>query len=250
MISVLRSSLLTRHGFAHGSSLRTGGVSREPFASLNLGRAVGDEPEHVAENLRRFAAAIGFSADALFELSQVHGNGVRRVAPSDAAAAVRCESGDALVASGGAAVGVRTADCVPVLLADPASRRVAAVHAGWRGVALAVVPAAIEALGVPASGLLAAVFPHIRACCFEVGEEVAAQLALLPGGESAIARAHGPKPHVALASLVVAQLMAAGLAAPNLDDVPGCTRCEPERFFSFRRDGQASGRHLTAIVSG
>jgi copper oxidase (laccase) domain-containing protein len=75
-------------------------------------------------------------------------------------------------------------------------------------------------------------------------------LASLAGGESAITRRHGSKPHVALASLVVAQLMAAGLAASNIDDVPGCTRCEPERFFSFRRDGQASGRHLTAIVSG
>ena len=250
MIGVLRSQLLTRHGFAHGSSLRTGGVSREPFASLNLGRAVGDEPEHVAENLRRFAAAVGYAADALFELGQVHGRGVRSVVPSDVADLVRRESGDALVASGGAAVGVRTADCVPVLLADPASRRVAAVHAGWRGVALGVVPAAIEALDVPASGLVAALFPHIRACCFEVGEEVAQQLALLPGGEAAIVRGQGDKPHVALASLVVAQLLAAGVARDNIDDVPGCTRCEPERFFSFRRDGQASGRHLTAIVSG
>jgi YfiH family protein len=217
---------------------------------LNLGRAVGDEPEHVDENLRRFAAAVGYQADALFELSQVHGRDVRSVAPSDAASAVRRESGDALVASGGAAVGVRTADCVPVLLVDPVTRRVAAVHAGWRGVALGVVPAAIEALAVPASRLVAALFPHIRSCCFEVGEDVAEQLAELPGAPAAIARRQGDKPHVDLARLVQAQLMAAEVASQNVDDVPGCTRCQPERFFSYRRDGRASGRHLTAIVSG
>jgi YfiH family protein len=249
MTSVLRSVQLTQHGFAHGSSLRFGGVGRAPYDSLNLGRAVGDEPEHVAENRRRLAAAIGYEADALFELDQVHGRNVRSVASHESAELVRRESGDALVGSAGAAVGVRTADCVPVLLADPVSRRVAAVHAGWRGVALGVVPAAIDVLGVPPSRLLAAVFPHIRACCFEVGEEVREQLAVLPGGEAAITRP-GAKPHVALASLLLAQLMAAGVQAQHIDDVPGCTCCEPERFFSYRRDGQASGRHLTAIVSG
>jgi YfiH family protein len=250
MNGVLRSPLLTRHGFVHGSSLRTGGVSRAPYESLNLGRAVGDDPAHVAENLRRFAAAVGYRADALFEVSQVHGRELRRVVPSASVEDVRRESGDALLASEGAAVGVRSADCVPVLLADPVTRRVAAVHAGWRGVALGVVPAAIAALAVPASRLVAAVFPHIRRCCFEVGDEVAEQLAQLQGGAAAIAREHGGKPHVDLASLVLAQLTAAGLAAQNIDDVPGCTRCEPERFFSYRRDGRASGRHLTAIVSG
>lgn len=246
MHGVLRSRKLEQLGFAHGFSTRAGGVSQGPYASLNLGRSVGDDPEHVAENHRRFAGWAGYAPDALFELSQVHGAVVRRVGPREDPALVRQERGDALVGEGGAAVSVRTADCVPVLIADPSSRQVAAVHAGWRGVVAEVVPAALRELGAPASRLWAAVFPHIRSCCFEVGEEVAEQLARLG---PAVAR-RAPKPYVALDALIAAQLTAAGIPSEQIEQVPGCTRCDAAQFYSFRRDGQASGRHLTVIVSG
>jgi copper oxidase (laccase) domain-containing protein len=103
-----------------------------------------------------------------------------------------------------------------------------------------------------ASQVRAAIFPHIRACCFEVGDEVAEPLA------ATAARANAPasvietrraKPHVDLAAIVRSQLASAGVPLDQIDDVPGCTRCEPERFFSFRRDGQRSGRHVAAIVA-
>lgn len=251
MHGVLRSRKLEQLGFAHGFSTRAGGVSRGPYASLNLGRSVGDEGEHVAENHRRFAAWVGYAPDALFELSQVHGAHVRRVDPVEDPVLVREERGDALVAAAGAAVGVRTADCVPVLIADPVSGQVAAVHAGWRGVAAEVVPEAVRALcgwaQAPAARLWAAMFPHIRSCCFEVGEDVAEQLSRSVAGV-AVAR-RSPKPHVALDALIASQLRAAGVPEQQIDDMPGCTRCDAAQFFSFRRDGRASGRHLTVIVS-
>lgn len=247
MPGVLRSQKLAELGFAHGFSTRSGGASLGPYASLNLGRSVGDELGHVEENRRRFASWVGYAPAALFEVDQVHGAVVRQVDPDQDPARVRSEAGDALVACAGAAIGVRTADCVPVLIADPGTRQVAAVHAGWRGVVAGVVPAAVAALsaasGAPASRLWAAVFPHIRSCCFEVGVDVAEQLARCAPGTAAAS-------HMALDAIVRSQLLAAGLAAAQLDDISGCTCCDAERFFSFRRDGQVSGRHLTAIVAG
>jgi YfiH family protein len=257
MHHVLRAPALTAQGFSHGFSLRQGGVSEPPFDSLNLATQVGDDPAHVAENQRRFAAWVGYDAAQLYTVSQVHGRQVERVTGAQPPDVVRSWQADALVAGAGAAVGVRTADCVPLLLGDPITRRVAAVHAGWRGVVAGVVPAAVAALcelsgsPVPPSRLSAALFPHIRRCCFEVGEDVAQALSALQldAGQTVFAsKTTKQKPRVALDSLVRAQLMAAGLPPEHIEDVPGCTCCEPARFFSFRRDGAASGRHLSVIV--
>jgi YfiH family protein len=253
MTHVLRSPRLAALGLRHGFNLRTGGHSAGPFESFNLARAVGDDPATVLQNHADFARAVGYADGALFEVSQVHGDRVRAVHASESPAAVRAEEGDALVATEpGVAIGVRVADCVPVLIADAKSGAVAAVHAGWRGVACGVVMAATRELLARGAGqpdaLSFAIFPHIRPCCFEVGEEVAEQLAKVSDARDPIDRSRG-KPYVDLAAIVRAQLAALGVGATQGDDVPGCTRCEPARFFSFRRDGQRSGRHVAAIVA-
>lgn len=278
MLVPLRSTLLSRHGFDHGFSPRAGGVSRGAFESLNLGRASADDEAAVAENHRRMAAAVGYDAERLFETSQVHGSEVHVVATGAHARAsdiqasgaqttdvqvVRARAADALVAlpselaaddAKPIAIGVRTADCVPLLIAHPASGAVAAVHAGWRGMAGGVITAAVQCLGqrvgAAPDALVVAVFPHIRACCFEVGAEVVAPLtaALSQRAQAAAVVARSPRPHIDLSVVARDQLRALGVPDPSIDDVPGCTRCEPERFFSYRRQGQASGRHLTVIV--
>jgi YfiH family protein len=146
-------------------------------------------------------------------------------------------------------VGVRTADCVPVLIADVESGAVAAVHAGWRGVVARIVDAAIDRLAPSSpSSLIAAIGPHIRGDAFEVGEDVAHQIAAAAHGEDIIVR-RAPKPHVDLAKALKAQLTARGVADDRIDDVGGCTLTEPERFFSHRRDAGKTGRHLSAIVA-
>jgi YfiH family protein len=259
----IRSPLLAEHGFRHGFSPRHGGVSAPPYDSLNLGRGVGDDAMHVAENRRRFAEAVGYVDAALFELNQVHGRDVRRVRAGDEPIRVRSEPGDGLVLEASAwaeagdvnaAVGVRTADCLPVLIGDPETRAVAALHAGWRGTVLGVVPAGLELLrqvsGAPAARLIAAVFPHIGVCCFEVSDEVAGTLAAAADGAPVVRHTAGKKPHVELSAIVRLQLMAAGVPARRIDFIAGCTRCDAAQFFSYRRDGGASGRHLTSIVAG
>jgi YfiH family protein len=251
---VLGSRLLDAHGFRHGFNLRTGGASTaEPYASFNLGRTSGDDPAHVEENHGRFARALGYTHGELYEVSQVHGAAALVIDRAQGPRAFRQHEADALIAPpGGLCAGVRIADCAPVLLADVESGAVAAVHAGWRGTVAGVLEASCAALLRAGSGrhtaLRAAIFPHIRACCFEVGADVAALLHEAAPGASAVDDSRA-KPHVDLAAILRAKLAALGVAAEHVDDVPGCTRCEPERFFSYRRGGKHSGRHLCAIVS-
>jgi polyphenol oxidase len=205
---VLRSERLSREGFAHGFSTRLGGVSAAPFDALNLGRAVGDSAEAVAENHRRLAMVVGYTVERLFEVSQVHGAAVRLVGPGDDALDVRGLEADALVGGGeGVAIGVRTADCTPVLVGDPGSGRVAAIHAGWRGVVAGVVRAGVDALlaasGAAPGRLVCAIGPCIRAESFEVSEDVARAIEEAALGERVIVP-RSPRPHVDLVRAVVA----------------------------------------------
>lgn len=257
MIDVLESALLTAAGFAHGFSLRTGGVSRPPFHSANLGRAVGDEPEHVAENHRRLAARVGYRVQDLYESSQVHGAVVLE-SSERSVAQVRAMEADALIARAAPrAVGVRTADCVPLLIGDRRTGAVAAVHAGWRGVVAGVAVAAVRALiassGTASSGsrggdLVVAIGPHIRPDRFEVGDDVAEQIrGAALGAQVIVGRSPAGRPLLDLTRALRAQLN--GLGVEHIDDVGGCTLAEPERCFSYRRDGASSGRHLSVIVA-
>lgn len=251
--SSLAATSLRRAGFPHGFSTRQGGVSLDPFASLNFG--AGDEPERIAENVRRFGAAAGFDPRSLRQVTQVHG---AHVVNADAMAddpGAREEADALVLAPGGEsharAVGVRVADCVPVLVATRDRGEIAAIHAGWRGVAGGVVAAAIGRLG--GRDRVAAIGPCIGPCCFEVGAEVVPLVLAAAGGDPAIvARREGEKAYLDLRLAVRRQLESAGVG--EIEDVPGsapgtnaCTKCDPVRFFSYRRDGARSGRHLAVI---
>jgi YfiH family protein len=247
----LTSELLWRAGFSHAFFTRQGGVSEGAFASLNLSYEVGDRAEHVRENLGRAARALGLRPDAVYVPAQVHGADVLCLTGHESVHDVARIAADAVVAEQtGVAAGVRTADCVPILLADPATGRVAAVHAGWRGVAAEIVVRSVERLvarGSSAPALLAAIGPHIGPEAFEVGEDVAAELDRASDG-SAVLRTSGRKPRVALARILHAQLRRAGLRSGNIEQLPGCTLRDADRFFSYRRDGKQSGRMLSVIA--
>lgn len=253
----LLSPLLTQAGFRHAFFTRHGGASEGPFSSLSFSTAVGDEPEHVDENLRRAATLLGVEPERVLYLSQVHGRAARFYRPDDAAtrADLITLEGDAL---GGSdphrAYGVRSADCVPILLGDAETGSVMAIHAGWRGVVAGVVEAGVtclrQAIG-SAGDLLAAIGPHISLAAFEVSDEVAAELDRASPARGSVSRPSGSagKPHVDLRFIVTQKLLALGLIEARVDQVGGCTFLESERYFSFRRDGKRSGRHLSAIVA-
>lgn len=251
-LPLLFAESLKNAGFAHGFSTRGGGVSAPPYDSLDF--AILRDAAGLRENQRRLAAAVGFDPARLFQARQVHGRAllVARGEPAD----LVDQEADALVGEPGSgdAVAVRVADCVPVLLADPHAGRVAAVHAGWRGAVAGVVGEAVRHLerGGEAKSLLAAIGPCIGPCCFEVSADVGESIARATSA-SAIERrdeARG-KVFVDLRAAVRAQLLALGVA--KIEDVPSqknvqCTRCDARRFYSYRRDGDASGRLIAVIV--
>jgi YfiH family protein len=148
-------------------------------------------------------------------------------------------------------VGIRTADCVPILLSSADGTRVAAVHSGWRGTAGRIAEVAVATLGREGAGagtLRAAIGPCIGVCCYEVGEDLAARFTDAFGAD--VVRRGGPRPHLDLRLAVRRTLLQAGLAETHIEDVPGCNACEPARFFSHRRDQGGTGRHLAFIAPG
>jgi polyphenol oxidase len=249
----LQSMLLSRAGFSHAFFTRRGGISSGAFGALNLSLDVGDLPENVAENRRRVARALGVAEDRIYVPRQVHDRGVVVVDGRASAAAIANVSADAVIADApGLACGVRTADCVPLLIGCVETRRVAAVHAGWRGVVAGVAGAAIEELrarGSRPEHLLVALGPHISPSAFEVGDEVARELRAASHDPSAVTALDGQKPHAALGRILSAELVALGVPSANIEALPGCTFSDRDDFFSYRRDGKHSGRQLSAIVS-
>ena len=248
-VPLLRSSVLL-DGFVHGFSTRVGGISEGPYAWLNLGAKWGDDPARVRENRRRFFRAAGI--DGVLSLSQVHGAEVTVI---DAALATDPEAvartrADALVTElPGIAIAVYTADCVPVLLADPVRGALAAVHAGWRGMVAGVIGAAVatlgRAFGSRPADLRAALGPSIGPCCFEVGDEVAVQFSpafVKPGAPSR------GRPVVDLRAAARDSLLTAGVPAGQIDADPPCTACDASRFYSFRRDGRETGQHVAFMA--
>jgi polyphenol oxidase len=244
----LSSGLLAAHGFQNAFFTRRGGVSGGPYASLNFSISVGDAPDNVQTNRGLAAAALGVDRERLYFLSQVHGKRIVELTGAERLDHVFGVEGDALVSSDPTlACGVRTADCVPILIADLTTGRAAAIHAGWRGVSANIAAAALAELGGYPDHWLAAIGPHISVDAFEVGADVAAELARCSKAEQPILREQDGKAWVNLRQIVRAQLASAGVLPHHVEDVVGCTHSDAERFFSFRRDGQISGRHLSAI---
>jgi hypothetical protein len=251
----LVSAVLADAGFSHAFFTRRGGVSPADIGPLNFAVSAGDDPARVAENVVLAAAELGVPAARVYFLSQVHGVAHALLDGSEALADVVTREGDVTVArEPGVACGVRTADCVPVLVADRRSGAAAAIHSGWKGTVLDVVAAGVAALRVAVGDgepeLVAAIGPHIERCCFEVDADVAGDLARASSlGRSVVDERAGGKSHVDLRAIVRAQLVAAGVTDAAIGDVPGCTVCDVTRFHSFRRDAAGSGRMLSAIVS-
>jgi polyphenol oxidase len=244
------SHLLSAAGAPHGFSLRTGGVSSGAFSSLNLSASVGDDEASVRENHALLRAAAGVRA-RIATAHQVHGDRVidAQMREVFAPSAPQQEGADAILALGEGAVGVRVADCVPILVY--AEGAAAAVHSGWRGTRLGIAGRAIRALqqaaGADPARMLAAIGPCIGRCCYEVSPELAAEFRSLFGPEAADDPAHTPRPHLDLRHCVERALLQAGVPLERIEQVEGCTSCDSGAWFSHRRDKGRTGRHLAFI---
>jgi YfiH family protein len=251
MIGRQTAAILAEPGIAHGFFLRHGGVSEGIYASLNCGPGSRDDPESVAENRRRVAAALG-AGISLVTLGQVHGAIVHTVPPAAAPA-----EGDAMVtATPGVALGILTADCAPVLLADAQAGVIGAAHAGWKGAVAGVLEntiAAMERLGADRARIRAAIGPAITQDNYEVGWELRDKVLeqgglrmrgyFVPSGREGHYRFD-------LKGYAGQRLTKAGIA--GVETLPACTYPPENGFFSFRRTTHRAepdyGRQVSAIA--
>lgn len=234
---------------------RAGGVSQGPYGSLNLGTHVEDDPVAVAENRARAARALGADPDAVLALNQVHGTHIVEVRhPGDVARqAARAEGAagadGALVTVPGTLALLCFADCTPIIAVSPAGS-FAVAHGGWRGcvggIAGQAARSLAEADGVDPSALNVYIGPHIGPCCFEVGEEVAAQFrgAFGPTCVGADGR------YVSMAAAIQADLASIGVAPDRIVEAGICTQCHPDEYFSYRASGGRCGRHGALALRG
>ena len=234
----IRIAFTTRHG----------GFSGDPFSSLNLSFFSGDDADVVIANRARAIGVIGGDPASWTSGRQVHGaetarvDGERKGAGADSPETTLPGIDALWTDEPGVVLAVLIADCVPVLLVDPAARRIATVHAGWRGMTSGVIEATVRAMGGAPSALMAFIGPSIGPCCYEVGDDVAepARAALGPDVE----RRNGAI-RVDLWGGARIALRRAGVTSIHLSAL--CTRCEPHRFFSHRA-GHAARQGLLATI--
>jgi YfiH family protein len=259
--ATLAQASILRGAVVHAFSTRQGGVSRAPFATLNLGVSVGDDPAAVQENRRRFFGRFGIEPQQVVRVKQVHGDGVLTVdepltrRPGFPASLIE-ESAqyDAMVTSvPGLALTVSTADCVPILVHDPVRSAVAAIHAGWRGTAARIAAKAIEIMrsryGTRPQDLKVAIGPAIRQCCYQVDRPVYEQLT------AGVASAGDHlQPDVTdhwradLPGLNRAVLQDAGVPPAQIEDLGLCTACRQDLFFSHRAEQGRTGRMFNFVL--
>ncbi len=256
-----QSPLLRGLGVRHGFTTRHGGTSRGRYASLNLAaldKGVGDDNTDIAENFRRLRRVLGMERLPRDAPRQVHGRGVWTITGPPTRPADAPEADAVVTALPDRMLVIRTADCVPVLLASVDGSIVAAVHAGWRGVVAGVVPAAMAGMmtiaGESAEGFTVAIGPAISVEHFEVGPEVAEHFidAHLP---DAVVPTPGDSagPHVDLTAAILRQLAAAGIPRHRIDTTDRCTYRDEADFFSHRRDvthrGQPATGRMAALIT-
>ena len=273
---ILKSPVLAAAGVRHGFSTRLGGVStayRKPEArggELNLGFTSADQRENVVRNRARLIQEAFGAHRPLITMRQIHSALVHQVGRRDVAVPTVFEGDGLMTDEPGAVLGIQTADCVPVLVADSARGVVAAFHAGWRGTLQRIVEKSIERLrlefGCEPGSLVAAIGPAIRPCCYRVGDEVrqgfrsqfnyAEQLFSWhrEAGETeeadlgGIAAVEQPAVYLDLQEANRRQLMAAGVQPSVIDVLSLCTSCRTDLFFSYRAEPNGTGRMLAVIA--
>jgi YfiH family protein len=241
-ITVLHASALDNiPGVVHAFSTR-----RAEHNLFTLGPTSSENPA-IPINRARFLAAVGMPGWPLLKLRQVH-SGIVRDMKDTWAANEPLEGDAAITALRGATLGVQTADCVPILIADREARAVAAIHAGWRGTAKKIAVKTIEQLHesyeIPAGSLTAVIGPHNAVCCYEVGEDV---VDAINNPAAFVRKEEWAKPHFDQAAANRMQLLEAGVPEDQIFISNLCTQCRPDLFYSYRREGEQTGRLLSVI---
>lgn len=253
-IEYFESAEISALGFvSHAFCTRRGGVSAGPCSSLNVGDLVGDRDEDVRRNISLVEESFGIQKDRLILMRQVHGDRIL-VIDEDGPLPHPLNECDGLITDRpGVALGVRTADCVPVLFADPVRRIVGAVHAGWRGTALGIaakmVEIFVEQYGSRREDLLAAIGPAIGSCCYQVDAPLFDAFSKISDRERFLKRCTQTD-HWRLDNPLANrfQIEKAGVPSENISAVGQCTSCRQDLFFSHRGSNGCAGRQINFVM--
>jgi hypothetical protein len=250
----IEAASLALTGIRHAFFTRAGGVSDGLYASLNGGVGSRDAADKVAENRARMAAALGVEPHRFLTAYQIHSPNVV-VAEAAWTGETRPRADAIVTRMRSLAIGVTTADCGPILFADPQAGVIGAAHAGWRGALTGVVEATVEAmerLGARRGEIRAAIGPMIRQSNYEVGADLMSRFAAEDRASNRFFSAAQRDGHALfdLAGYVAERLARAGVG--RIEDIGLCTYADPERFFSYRRTTHHAeadyGRHVNAIA--
>jgi len=238
-----------------GFSSRLGGCTTTfgKSGELNLGFGEFDAAENVLTNRQLLAEAVsGSPQTGLATLKQIHSDHIHLAELPDNAIDHRPDGDGLITAKRGLLVGIQTADCVPVLIADPVKRAVGAFHAGWRGTAAAIVEKGVAKMaaefGSKAEDMIAAIGVGIGRCCYTVGPELYSEFCMsFEYGEELFSHDDAGGLHLDLIEANRRQLLAAGIAADAIVSIGGCTLCNQDLFFSYRGEKGRTGRLLAVI---
>ncbi|MFH2036103.1 MAG: peptidoglycan editing factor PgeF [Candidatus Zixiibacteriota bacterium] len=244
----------------HFVTTRQGGLSEPPYDFLNFGLNSGDNPLKVIRNRDIIAGAFGFSSENFTTVRQIHGKKVRVITldsihkeksekkPPDLAA-------DALITNlPNFCITVAVADCVPIILYDPAKKVIGVVHSGWQGtvkkIAESAIKTMIERFNCESSNIVAGIGPSIGPCCYEVGDKVIKKVrkAFDCHNDLLINEENSELIHLDLWKANHEILLSSGLKNENIEVSSQCTKCNPDRFFSYRVQGERYGRMAASIM--
>ncbi len=234
---------------------RKGGLSSGRYASFNLGYTAGEKKEVVQKNRQILADTIGIARENIITVRQSHSNEIRMVGPEDKASGPEASPADAMITDiPGKCLTIVVADCVPILLYDPARKVIAAVHAGWRGTVKKITAEAVrvmkEKLGCASGNIIAAIGPSIGPCCYEIGQDVIEMVARELGSRESLL-IEGDKVALARFDLWEAnrrQLIEAGVKYENIENPQICTSDNTEHFYSYRKEKDGTGRFMAGIM--
>lgn len=224
-------------------STRCGGYSNGEFASLNMGNIKCDDPKLVRKNRKLFFEKVGTSEEVLALPDQVHSATIRSIASSGIVPMT-----DALITTKkGIFLGIQTADCFPVFIYSPKIQTIAIIHAGWKGVVQNILIKTLDLLmklpGADVSDFYVAIGPGLQSECFEVRSDVYLQFP----DDFLISHQNLSKRYLNLSGYLIQQLQSRNIPANQIYADDNCTKCNQEHFYSFRRDGENSGRMMGII---
>jgi hypothetical protein len=255
-VQYLECTALGKYDFiTHAFCTRWGGISEGRFANLNFSVREGDKERNVAENWNILCDSFNIPLDHFLTVNQIHEDGILVINNNyeDLHEKQGLDYDGIITNMPGLAIGVKTADCVPILLVDKLRRVTGTIHAGWKGTSLRIVDKAIDAFitefGSRTADIAAVIGPSIGPCCYEVDKIVLSSMPEYPVNDTCFSKSERKQKWMLdLPKANQLQLIHAGIPQENILTVPICTSCHKEIFFSHRGEGGRTGRQLSFIM--